>query len=176
MDIITNGAPSKLLLISDGRVLAEVKTFPNRPPVESVVPLQPEAQQPPIPVDLNLHGCGGPAALIDQLRQRLHDAKGLPGTLHGVAVLQIKGDFNADKLPVFANTSIPARVACVYLDAKTLWPIHFEWWGIERDQSQRRLLQIEFPEPELNHELPAAECERLFSYQRQGNVGVVVPE
>ena len=47
---------------------------------------------------------------------------------------------------------------------------------MEKDQSLRRLLQIEFLEHELNHELPAAECERLFSYRPQGNVGVVVPE
>jgi hypothetical protein len=123
-----------------------------------------------------MYGCGGPVALLELLRQRLHDVKAQTGLLHGIGVVQVKGDFSSDKLPVFASTSIPARVACVYLDAKTLWPIQFEWWGVEKDQSQRRLLQIEFPEPELNHEIPAAECERLFSYRPQGNVGVVVPE
>jgi hypothetical protein len=176
MDIVTNGTSSRLLLVSDGKVLAEVKTFPNRPPIEQFTALQIEGQKPPIPVDLNTHGCGGPVALLDQLRQRLHDAKLQTGLLHGVAVVQIKGDFNAEKLVAFANTSIPARSACVYLDAKTLWPIQFEWWGTEKDQSLRRLLQIEFPDPELNHELAAAECERLFSYRPQGNVGAVVPE
>lgn len=176
MDVVTNGAPSKLLLVSDGNVLAQVKTFPNRPPIEQTFALQPEGQQPPIPIDLNVHGCGGPAALLEQVRQRLHDAKALAGTLHGVDVVQIKGDFNGEKLPVFANASIPVRLACVYLDAKTLWPIQFEWWGMERDQTPRRMLQIEFPDPELNQPIPAAECERLFSYSRQGNVGAAAPE
>jgi len=38
-------------------------------------------------------------------------------------------------------------VACVYLDAKSLWPIQFEWWGMEKDHSLRRLLQVEFLDP-----------------------------
>jgi len=173
MDIVTNGNSSKLLLVSDGKLLAEVRTLPNRPPVEQITALQPEGQPPPIPVDLGPLGCGGPAVLLEQFRQRLHDAKLQTGLLHGVGVVQIKGDFNAEKLPALTSTSIPVRVACVYLDAKTLAPIQFEWWGMEKDQSLRHLLQIEFPDLELNHELPAAECERLFSYHPQGNVGVV---
>jgi hypothetical protein len=176
MDILTNGSSSKLLLVSTGKHIAEVKTLPHRPPVEQITALQPEGQQPPIPVDLGPLGCGGPAVLLEQFRQRLHDAKVQTGLLHGVAVVQIKGDFNAEKLPAFANASIPVRVACVYLDAKTQLPVQFEWWGMEKDQSLRRLLQIEFADLELNQELAATECERLFSYRPQGNLGVVVPE
>lgn len=176
MDIVTNGKPSKLLLVSDGKLLAEVRTLPNRPPLEQITTLQSEGQQPPIPVDLGPLGCGGPAVLLEQFRQRLHDAKLQTGLLRGVAVVQIKGDFDAEKLSALSTTSIPVRSACVYLDAKTLWPVQFEWWGMEKDQSLRRLLQVEFPDLDLNHELPAAECERLFSYRPQGNLGVVVQE
>ena len=68
-------------------------------------------------------------------------------------------------MSVCACSSLPVRLAYVYLNAKTLWPTRLEWWGIDKTKTPRPILRIEFLDPEINHELTAAECARMFSYQ-----------
>jgi hypothetical protein len=139
MEVLSHGKRAKLLIVSDGHSVAEVKKIPDLPAVERVTQLAPDL-------------------------------------LQGTPVIQIKGDFNAYKLPAFAVTSSPIRIACVYLDASTLWPVQLEWWGGEKNEVACLILKIEFSDPELNRELSFEECSRLFSYRPEGNVGTVEVE
>jgi len=60
------GSPSKLLLVSDGKVIAEVKRFRISRRSSSSFPCKPEPPQPPVPVDLNVPGAaaGGVARIV----------------------------------------------------------------------------------------------------------------
>jgi hypothetical protein len=57
------------------------------------------------------------------------------------------------------------RQCHLYLDAKTYWPKRLEWWGPSTNGGVDHLLvQMEFRNPVFNRSLPAAECNRLFTF------------
>ena len=175
MEITANGQRAKLLIVSDGGVIATVKKLPHTTAEVVVTHLLPEGDATSTDDravkenNLNDTGCGGPAVLLEQLRQHLQDPRLQTGLLDGKPVIQIKGELNAVKLPAFASTSTPIRFAAIYLDAKTLWPHQIEWWG--EQHAGQPILQIEFRDPELNRELSLEDCVRLFSYRPEGVLG-----
>ncbi len=108
-------------------------------------------------------GCGGPHALLAQFRRRLNNGKLQTGLLDGKPVIQIRGNLQP------ADPKKPVRLGYAYLDAATLWPHRLEWWSPDNAKASRPIVQIEFLEPEINHELSLEECARVFTYQPGGN-------
>ena len=163
------------LVVSDGEVMAQVCKIPGAAPTVEVTHL-------PIPPDdskvdaealkegyLDDKSCGGPGELLRQLHRDLGDSRLQTGLLQQSPVIQIHGNLNptSKKSDTFSANS--ACHACVYLDAKTLWPVRLEWWGAEKATlPSRPILCIEFLEPVINCVLSGEECMRTFSYRPDG--------
>lgn len=160
---MTIGMEGRLLVVSDGeRVAVERKTPGEKPALEVTNMLDDESAAKD--AMLCSKSCGGPQTLLEQLNRHLQDAKLQTGLLQDVPVIQIKGDLSPDAMPVCTGAMIPVRHAYIYLDAKTLWPHRLEWHGVDKTNTLRLILRMEFLEPETNRELSVEECTRLFSY------------
>ncbi len=151
LKVRTAGIVSNLLIVSDGGVSAEEQTIGEGAAV-LVCELLPEDGK---EQHLAVKCCGGPRAVLRELRGSLHNLKLQTGILNGDPVIQLHGDV--------AASARPMRNCSVFLDAKTLWPHRVEW----RSQSQH-VMRIEFCDPKVNQQLSLAECERIFSYQPTG--------
>jgi hypothetical protein len=159
----------RLLVVSDGDVLAQVRHAPGMEPVLRVDPLlaneESVATHAAKEQFLNGRSCGGPGALLQEFHLHLQNGTLQTGVLQGTPVIQIKGDIPAEAMSKCMRTIIPVRHAYIYLDAKTLWPHRIEWWGADKKHPLRAILSIEFFEPELGCELSDEECMRTFSYR-----------
>lgn len=176
MDVITGQAHGRLVIVSDGELLAQVRKLPGREPAvvledlpaatEKTPALDPAAQE----EYLVGKGCGGPRALLRQFRQHLRNGKLQTGLLHDKPVIRIKGDIDPATVPAFApNKKRLTLIACTYLDATTLWPHRFEWREQSKVAAARPILQIDLHDFEIGRELSFAECTHVFSYQPGGN-------
>jgi hypothetical protein len=163
MDIDTNGHRTRLLVVSDGTVVAQVREAPGEAPALAIDDLVDQASA--RDAFLDSKGAGGPLMLLALFRKNLHNASLRTGLLQERGVIQIKGDLEPASMSICACTSITVRFGYVYLDATTLWPTRMEWWGLDKECNPRPILRIEFLDPELNQALSDAECARLFSYQ-----------
>ena len=171
MDIVTGGKQGRLLIVSDGEIIAQVSEVPGADPTTDVANFPNAVEGSPskkLAVKEKFlcgKSCGGPGALLELLQPHLQNARLQTGILHKTPVIQIKGDLNANWASANVGTKTPVQQACVYLDAKTLWPQRIEWWGVDMTNSPRRVLCIEFLEPEFLRELSIDECVRMFSYK-----------
>jgi hypothetical protein len=165
LSIGTAGRHGRLLVVSDGVVVALVREMPGEKPLVAVEDVAANDSEPE--AILERHGAGGPLTLLEQFRSALKNPTLQTGTIASTEVIQIKGDLEPKAMPVCSCTAIPVHAGYVYLDAKTLWPVRMEWCGRDRNQKMCRVLRIEFLDPELNQPLGEAECARLFSYQPQ---------
>jgi hypothetical protein len=170
--IEAKGTPSRLLVVSDGVTLATERRGSSESAVIECEALPTLAEgtsgneQHLKEAHLTSKGCGGPLNVLQQLKPRLLHLKKQTGLLHGQPVIQLKGELGQEEGPsTLTPSGLAVRFASVFLDAKTLWPLRFEWWGGEKSQRLRSILCIEFRDPQLNQELSGEECVRLFSYQ-----------
>ena len=171
MQVRTDGVTSRLLIVTDGAVLAQERTIHDHPPEIVCEDLPPESPAPsgnaPSARDAYLagKGCSGPMTLMQQLFPHLKNLKLRTGMLQGQPVIQVKGEIQPGDYAPLAHTIIPVRHCYIYVDAKTLWPRRIEWWGQKKFGSLRCVMQIEFRDPAVNEELSLEECAHLFSYQ-----------
>jgi hypothetical protein len=163
MDIDTNGQRGRLLVVSDGAVVAQVRETPGEKPAVTVEELMEDAAE--REAFLDGKGAGGPLMLLQQFQKSLQNVNLRTGTVQGRGVIQIKGDLEPTSMSVCACTSMPVRVGYVYLGAATLWPTRMEWHGLDKEQTLRPILRIDFLEPQVNEVLSDAECAKQFSYQ-----------
>jgi hypothetical protein len=164
LSVVSNGQRGRVLVVSDGVLLARVCTVPGEKRA-------PSAELLPAPGDsaardefLTARSCGGPLAVLRQLHAHLRSGKLQTGRLDDRAVIQVTGAMDPEA-KCCAGFSIPAHQVCAYLDARTLWPCRVEWHGRAKAGAPRQMLAVEFHDPETDRELSAAECTRLFSYQ-----------
>jgi hypothetical protein len=87
----------------------------------------------------------------------------------GRPVIQLTADLDPGALPAFKALKLAALSACVYLDARTLWPVRIDWSGADNGRATRLLRQIEFRDPILGVALGDDECARTFSYHPDGS-------
>jgi hypothetical protein len=176
MDILSGGKKGRLIVVSDGELIAQVNELPGMPAKVDVHKLsitgQPRDDESTLKhKHLSDKSCGGPATLLAQLRRQLQNARLQTGLLQKTPVIQIKGDLEPAAMSVCAGVKRTVRQARVYLDAKTLWPHHVEWWGGDNVETPGLVLRIEFLDPQLNRELSVDECVRLFSYKPAEETG-----
>ncbi len=136
MEVATNGARSRLVIVSDGAVLAHVQKHPGVKSPAAVEPL-PENDQAAREAFLVAKSCGGPAALLRPIYEHLRIGKLQTGLLDDHAVIQLKADLDPAKIPAFSAKNLAALAVCVYLDAKTLWPMRIEWSGADKSKAPR---------------------------------------
>jgi hypothetical protein len=170
MQVVTDGVASRLLIVTDGEILAQERTIQDHPPQivsEKLPPECPSAEEENLSREAYLagKGCCGPVTLLEQLFPHLNEVKLQTGLLQGHPVIRLKGELQPGDYAPLAHTAIPVRNCYIYLDAKTLWPRRIEWWGHAKFRSSRCVMQIEFRDPVVNEELSVDECTRLFSYQ-----------
>lgn len=160
MSIVTEGQSSRLIVVSDGEMIAEARLFAQQKPIVVVerLPADGGAAKDQF---LAVKGCGGPCALLEQLHRQILNASLQTGVLGDKPVIRVRGDLAPGQ---GGNDAVPAsaRSCCVDLDANTLWPHRLEWHGLAPGNA---LLRIEFLDPELGRELSTEECLRLFSYR-----------
>jgi hypothetical protein len=161
LQVLTDGEPSRLLIVSDGELLAQETNVSGHAPDRRCDKLPGEATASPgdqaaREAYLATHGCGGPLAVLRHLLGSLQNLKLHTGLLEGKEVVQIRGEV--------AGSPLPVQSCHVFLDAKTLWPHRVEWRSARRSAVQP-VVQLEFLDPVLNQELSEEECTRLFSYQ-----------
>jgi hypothetical protein len=164
MTVAGNGQGGHLLVVSDGVLLARVCAVPGEKRAPSAEPLPAAGDLAARDEFLTARSCGGPLAVVRQLHAHLRNGKLQTGRLDDRAVIQVKGEIDSDA-KCSPGFSISAHQACAYLDAKTLWPWRVEWHGRAKAGEPRQMLCVEFHDPEMDRELSAAECTRLFSYQ-----------
>jgi hypothetical protein len=166
------GLLGRRLVVSDGHALAHVTQFGNDEPTEDfrlVAP--PPTPEQPTPISPEAHlwdlACGGPHALLVQLRARLKDITGETGRLQGRPVIRLQGRLDtATAAP--HGTAARADFCYVYLDAHMLWPGRLEWWVADRDHRPRLVLEMEFRDPQVNEPLSVQDCIRAFTYRPSG--------
>jgi hypothetical protein len=170
LSVRTGAIASRWLVVSDGNAVAhvvqlgagaaKVKSQLLKPAVE-------HGQAPPPPAGQTLRelGCGGPHALLVDLRGRMRDLTAQTGRLDAKPLVRVHGRLDAAQLAPHAGTAVAADFCYVYLEAQTLWPARLEWWGHDVKASPRLLLEMEFRRPELNRPLSLDECIRAFSYR-----------
>jgi hypothetical protein len=164
------GKKRRLLVVSDGEVVAQVRQVPGAEDVVEVVKV-PAGDVRSRETFLVAKSCGGPRPVLESLQKNLKDGRLQTGLLHDVPVIVIKGEFESDVKGICAGVATPVKSATIYLDAKSLWPVRLEWWGVDSKKAPRRVLCIEFLEPELNRELSLDECVKVFSYRPANEPG-----
>jgi hypothetical protein len=172
LHVRTARGEGRWLVVSDGHALARVIQIGSGEPEVDSQPLLAESAPPsqapakPAAEVLRDKGCGGPAPLLSDLRDKLTKVEVQPGLWKNKPMLRVGGELDRDTLPKGADTAIAAAFCYVYLDAQTLWPHRLEWLA-DAAGGRRPILQMEFRDPELNRELSLPECIREFSYQPQ---------
>jgi hypothetical protein len=175
MEVVTQDARTRLVIVSDGEILAQVQKFPGAKATAVVERLPALAQetdekgQAAREAFLVRKGCGGPAALLRPIHEHLQNGKLQTGLLQDRPVIQLKADLDPSTIPAFSARKLAALSACVYLDAKTLWPVRIEWSGTDTGRRTQPLVQIEFRAPIVGVALGDEECARVFSYQPDGS-------
>lgn len=164
MTVRAGGQPAKMLVVSDGVVLAKVHHTPEQA-ARSLCSAMPagEGEHAAKEAVLLEAGCAGPRALLEDVKNKLKDLQVEAGQCQGQSVLRVSG-----VLPSANENALSFKpsVCHVFLDAKTLWPVRVEWWGKKRERDPLSLmLQMEFRDPEVNRPLSHDDCARLFSYQ-----------
>lgn len=151
------GSTRKSIVISDGRILAKVTPLNAAKPKIESWPL-PEEDSIRATV-LDRHNCGGPAAILEQLRARGSNWSAQPASVNdrpGLALI-------ANLAPAAADALAP-KYARIFLDAESLWVFRAEWWS-DVPERGALLYQIEFLNPRVNQPLSLEECQQTFSYQ-----------
>lgn len=159
MEVKVGKATGRLVIVSDGAVLAEVRTLPGTPPDATIekLPLVPLAKE----KFLFDKGCGGPVALVRHLRQHLRDGTLQTGLLNDVPVIRIHGDIATAAAPARLRGTATTLPIILYLDAATLWPHRCEW-------GRAGQLAVDFHDAHLGEPLSLDECASAFSYQPNG--------
>lgn len=169
MDIATGGQKRRLLVVSDGEIVAQVREASGAAPSVTVESMPSPEDETIIAAAreafLTEKSCGGPRAILAQLHQHLQNGKLQTGLLDRAPVIQIKGEMAPTAKTTCACTMSPLHYAYVYLDAGTLWPHCIEWWGTDKEGTPRRVLRVEFLESDVGRELSEAECAKVFSYR-----------
>lgn len=174
LDVTTRGVRSHVTTVCDGQTIAQVHKLPGAKPSAEVLklPALTEAMPPPIRAAredvLTDKSCGGPIAVLRSIEQHLRGATLQTGLLGETPVIQLNGDIDPAKLPIFAALNLKSLHAHVYLDAGTLWPRRIEWWGADKGP-KRQLMAIEFRDPIVGVPLSHEECEQMFSYRPDGD-------
>ncbi len=175
LEINTNGVRSRLVIVSDGEMLAQVRKIHGAKSIAEVerLPAIPAASQAEAHAAretyLDGKSCGGPAALLRSIHQALRAGTLQTGLLRDQPVIHLRGDLDPDQVRAFAAMKLTGFSTSVYLDAKTLWPMRIEWWGAEHGKAPRRLTQIEFRDPIVGVPLTDEQCASMFSYAPDGN-------
>ena len=162
-EVVVGQSRGRLIVVSDGELIAQVRTLSGTASTVIVekLPTTGAARKEQHLID---NGCGGPHAMVSQLKQHLRNGKLQTGLLKDRPVIRIRGELQPASFPALARVASSALVAGVYVDAETLWPHRFEW-----SDSKRPLLQIDFYSVEIGRQLSFEECARLFSYQPDGS-------
>jgi hypothetical protein len=175
LEIVSSGARSRFVVVSDGEILAQVQKTQASRSVAEVVRLPAieseaaEKSQAVRAAFLDGKNCGGPAALLRPIHQHLKAGTLQTGLLHEHPVIHVKGDLDLGKFPAFADTNLTVFSVSVFLDARTLWPVCIEWWGANGTKAARPLAQIEFREPIIGVPITDDECASMFSYSPNGS-------
>src|SRR5262249_47178257 len=106
-------------------------------------------------------GCGGPHAILADLKTRLKELSLATGMSGGAAAICISGQLDCDPSSLSQGKPLarPARTCRLYLDAQTLVPMRIEWWG-----TGGLVLEIAFSDVVLNQPLSHEECVREFTF------------
>ncbi len=170
----TSGAAARWLVVSDGRAYVHVVKLGDDAPVVTSRLFIPDDPDPALPaprpagealIDL---GCGGPHAVLKDLRSRLRATAAQTGHWRGHAVVCVSGRLDSAQAVPAAGTAAAADFCYLYLDAQTLWPARIEWWGPDARRVSRPMLEMEFRDPHVNEPLSLPDCIRTFSYQPEG--------
>ena len=140
-----NAGAVQSLIVSDGGSLAEVAIRAGSPPdvLGSKLPTDPAARD----LVLDQYGCGGPIAVLKQLRKQV-----ARWTLEvGPDDLTLRG--------VLAEASDGCRDVRVRMDG-TLWPTRVEW----RKATGGLLSEVEYRRPVIDEAPTVEQCGKLFTY------------
>jgi hypothetical protein len=169
LTVRTQGVTGRLLTVSDGHALAQVRQMGGASPqVDSVLlPIVTpwlDGNSPQRLKFLDDKGCGGPAAILAGLRRHVAQFRLQTGKLQGKDAIQFQGELTGEVKSTALQTNTPPRSVVLFLDAQTLWPHRVEWWGQDPRLGMRAIVEIEFRQPVLNREVPLQQCAQLFSY------------
>lgn len=174
MEVVRDGVHSRLVMVSDGEILAQVQKLPGGKPIAvverlpAVTPEASEKSQAAREAFLDGKSCGGPAALLRPILQHLQAGKLQTGLYHDRPVIQLNADLDPSKILAYSAMKLAALSACVYLDAKTLWPVRIEWWGADNARTARPLANSEFHDPIIGLPLADEASAHMFSYRPDG--------
>lgn len=155
------GRTSRLIVVSDGRVLARSLTSQGPARVEAW----------PLPADtaardnvLITHNCGGPGPILAQARARGSQWTALLAVHSGRPSIAVTGSL----APAPANSAMTlARNVRLFLDAENLTLTRAEWWTDAAEQGGAILLEIEFENTRLNEPLTVEQCIEAFTLRAE---------
>jgi hypothetical protein len=158
--IASAGKTSRVLIVSDGKLLRQCR-WKERRPEPLICDALPERNREEF---MAARGLGGLPALLRQIHQSLQEPVQQEGVWRGRPAIRVSGVWGApeDALKLLPP-GLRARRCNVILDAETLWPWRIEWLGSPRPFNYPiALLQMDFRDPVLNRALSPSECAREF--------------
>ena len=159
------GTPGRVLVVCDGVVLGRLVGGAGKETLASSTAL-------PTFSDSDLatlyerekvlvaNGCGGPHALLVDLKSRLLGLRFDSGLIGAIAVFRLNGSFDGERKLDSQGVGLlaPAHSCSVYLDVNTLLPVRIEWHG-----ARGVVLELEYRDVRLNEALTHEQCVRAFT-------------
>lgn len=156
----------RVLVVCDGKILAESRTFEQEVPVLFSEAFGPGADPAIARAKLQEKACIGPHAAFSHLKTRVQEARLTAGDLEGRAILCLLGKVPAPPLDPDAPRELFAhRQVRLLVERDSLLPVRLEWWLEGPDgQASRLLLEVDYLEVKKGQPLSREECIRQFSF------------
>lgn len=159
VSVARGGRTSRVIFVSDGRVLARSST------TQSAIQGSAKVEAWPLPDDvaardtmLVTHNCGGPGPILAQARARGSQWTAQLAVHAGRPSIAVAGT-----LPTPTAGMALAKNVRLFLDAETLALTRAEWWTDTAEQGGTILLEIEFENTRLNEVLTVEQCIEAFT-------------
>lgn len=164
-DVRTGRSRGRCLVVCDGKILAESRTYGTAQPQVLSEPLGVEPHSSVARKKLEERGCIGPHVGLARLMDKLREVRSTTGKLEGRDVVCIMGKIAAPALdPEGPPELLAHRQVRLLVERESLVPLRVEWWLEGPDgQASRLLLEVDYLEVKKDQPLSREECIRLFS-------------
>lgn len=151
------GAARRVLVVSDGRIVAKIVTLENdEPKVEGSALSQVDGERKATLAQL---GCAGPAAILQQAIARGTDWAAQPAGFGDRPAIVLTGQL----IPLSDDPAAP-KFLRLYFDAERLHLARAEWSSDRPERGGIIMFDAEFTNSRINQPLSQSDCEKVFSY------------
>lgn len=167
MNVRTQAQSCRILMVSDGRTLAEATSLPGEP--DKVAARQLPAAEAVVQRDVFLrrHGCAGLLPLMLELKANKTVWHAEAGFMRNMRVVRLTGNLESIPAPTSPPGASSAGQVRIYFDAASLLPVRLEWSTGADPARSPMLLEMEYRGLELNRAMSQEECAHAFTFDKR---------